>query len=116
MDISHGEPDFVLFSDTSLTGWGCSSEHGRTGDHWDSTEVAVSINALELKAGLFALKVFASDKCSLHVRFMMDNTTVAACVNKMGTSHSDTCHSVTKQTKEFCIARIYGFQQLMRLA
>ena len=53
--ISHGKPDFVLFSDTSLTGWGCSSEHGKTGGHWNSTEVAVSINALELKAGLFCL-------------------------------------------------------------
>ena len=66
IDISHGKPDFVLFSDAFFTGWGCSSEHGRTGDHWDSTEVAVSINALELKAGLFALQVFASDKGSLH--------------------------------------------------
>ena len=50
IDISHGKPDFVLFSDASFTGWGCSSEHGRTGGHWNSTEVAVSINALELKA------------------------------------------------------------------
>ena len=66
IDISHGKPDFVLFSDASLTGWGCSCEHGRTGGHRDSTEVAVSINTSELKAGLFALQVFANDKGSLH--------------------------------------------------
>ena len=102
--VSHGKPDFVLFSDTSLTGWGCSSEHGRTGGHWNSTEVAVSINALELNAGLFASQVFASDKCSLHVRLMMDNTTAVACVNKMGTSHSDPCHGIPKQILEFYIA------------
>ena len=34
----------------------------------------------------------------------MDNATAVACVNKMGTSHSDTCHSVTKQIRKFCIA------------
>ena len=105
IDITHGEPDFVLFLDTSLTGWGCPCEHGRTGGHWNSTEVAVSINALELKAGLFALKVFASDKCSLHVCLMMDNTTAVEYVNKMGTSHSDTCHNISKQIWEFCITR-----------
>ena len=105
IDISHGKPDFILFLDASLSGWGCSSEHGRTGGHWDSTEVAVNINALELKARLFALQVFASDKCSLHVRLMMDNTTALACVNKIGTSHSNTCHSVTKQIWEFCMAK-----------
>ena len=65
IDISHGEPDFVLFSDASLTGWGCSCEHGTTGGHWDSTEVAVSINASELKEGLFAFQVFTRDKYSL---------------------------------------------------
>ena len=105
IDISHGKPDFVHFSDASLTGWGCSSVHGRTGGHWGSTEVAVRINAFALKAGLFALQVFANDKCSLHMRLMMDNTTAVACVNKMGTSHLDTCHSVTKQIWEFCITR-----------
>ena len=105
IDISHGKPDFVLFSDASLTGWGCSCEHGRTGGHRDSTEVAVSINTSELKAGLFALQIFASDKCNHHVRLMMDNTTAVEYVNKMGTSHSDTCHSVTQHIWEFCIAR-----------
>ena len=105
IDISHGEPDFVLFSDASLTGWGCSCEHGTTGGHWDSTEVAVSVNALELKARLFALQIFASDKCNHHVRLMMDNTTAVEYVNKMGTSHSDTCHSVTQHIWEFCISR-----------
>ena len=36
---------------------------------------------------------------------MMDNATSVACVNEIGTSHSDICHSVTKQMWEFCIAR-----------
>ena len=36
----HSEPDFVLFTDTSLTlvtGWGCSCETSQIGGHWDYT-------------------------------------------------------------------------------
>ena len=51
------------------------------------------------------MQVFASDKCSLHVHLMKDNTMAVTCVNKMGTSHSDTCHCVTEQIWEFCITR-----------
>ena len=36
---------------------------------------------------------------------MMDSTTVVACVNKMGTSHSDRCSVVAKQIWNFCIER-----------
>ena len=47
IDSSHGKPDFVLFSDASLIGWGCSCEHGKTGGHWDKTEVTVtSVNII----------------------------------------------------------------------
>ena len=48
----HSEPDFVLFTDASLKGWGCSCEIGRTGGHWDYTEAQSNINVLELKATL----------------------------------------------------------------
>ena len=36
--LDHSEPDFALFTDASLTGWGCSCEIGRTGGHWDYAE------------------------------------------------------------------------------
>ena len=51
----HSEPDFVLFTDASLTGWGCSCKIGRTGGHWDYTEAQGNINVLGLKAALLAL-------------------------------------------------------------
>ena len=105
IDTSHGEPTFVVFSDASFTGWGCYCELGKTGGHWDNTEIGVSINALELKAGLFALQTFASDKQDIHLRLMMDNTCAVSCINKFGTSHSDSCNAITKQIWDFCIAR-----------
>ena len=46
----HGEPDFIIFSDASLLGWGASCDLGQTGGHWLVTETGMSINALELKA------------------------------------------------------------------
>lgn len=105
IDTSHGDPTFVIFSDASLTGWGCYCELGKTGGHWKNSELGVSINALELKAGLFALQTFASDKLNIHLRLMMDNTCAVSCVNKFGTSHSDICNSITKDIWDFCIVR-----------
>ena len=57
--LDHSEPDFVLFTDASLTGWGCSCEIGRTGGHWDYAEAQSNINVLELKGTLLALQSFA---------------------------------------------------------
>ena len=89
----HGEPDFIIFSDASLLGWGASCDLGQTGGHWLVTETGMSINALELKAGLFGLQSLLPSTCR-HVRMMMDNTTAVACVNKMGTSHSKHCNMI----------------------
>ena len=32
--ISHGEPDIVLTTDASSTGWGCTLGQNRTGGYW----------------------------------------------------------------------------------
>ena len=99
------DPDFTIFSDASLTGWGCYCESGRTGGHWTSEEAEQSINVLELKAALFALRTFASEKKGIHLRLMSDNTTAVACVNKMGTNHSRLCNAVAKDIWLFCKER-----------
>ena len=101
----HSEPDFVLFTDASLTGWGCSCELGQTGGHWDYAEVQSNINVLELKATLLALQSIAREKANIHVRLKMDNTTAVNYVSKMGTSHSVQCNAVTKEIWQFCIKR-----------
>ena len=64
----HSEPDFVLFTDASLTGWDCSCEIGRTGGHWVYAEAQSKINVLELKAALLTLRSFAREKANIHVR------------------------------------------------
>ena len=94
----HGEPDFIFFSDASLLGWGASCDLGQTEGHWLVTETGMSINTLELKAGLFGLQSLLPRTCR-HVRMMM------ACVNKMGTSHSKHCNMIIKQISDFCIEK-----------
>ena len=101
----HGEPDFIIFSNASLLGWGASCDLGQTGGHWLNTDTSMSIiNALELKAGLFGLQSLLPNTCR-HVRMMMDNTTAVANINKMGTSHSKDCNMITKQIWVFCIEK-----------
>ena len=40
----HGEPDFIIFLDASLLGWGASCDLGQTGGQWLVTETGMSIN------------------------------------------------------------------------
>ena len=106
---NHSEPDFVLFTDASLTGWGCSCEISRTGGHWGYIEAQSNIIVLELKAALLALHSVAREKANIHVRLMMDNTTATVCVPKMGTSQSVQCNAFTKEICQFCITRSATF-------
>ena len=78
----HSEPDFVLFTDVSLTDWVCSCKISRTGGHWDYTESQSNINVLEVKAALLTLQSFAREKANIHVRLMMDNTTAVVCYKR----------------------------------
>ena len=93
-DIMQKEPDLVINTDASLTGWGCHCEGISSGGQWLASEKEYHINYLELKAVLLALKTFQSRVVSQHVRLMIDNTTAVSCINKMGTSHSDACNDI----------------------
>ena len=105
IDDSHGEPDIVIYSDASLSGWGCDSVLGRSGGHWSEQEQSLHINVLELTAAWFALKALAKTENKKHIRLMLDNTTAVACINNMGTNHSLACDSVVKNIWLFCLRR-----------
>ena len=53
---------------------------------------------------LLGLQTFAKDKSNTHIR-MCDNTTAVNVTNHMGTSHSDSCKSMTKEIWEWSIDR-----------
>ena len=103
-DILHSDPDLVISTDASLTGWGCHYEGVASGGHWLASEKEFHINYLELKAVLLTLKSFQSRVTGQHVRLMIDNTTAVSCINKMGTSHSDACNDIAHAIWSWCVS------------
>ena len=105
--ISHGNPDIVITTDASLTGWGAVYENQSTGGLWSVGEKTNNINALELLAVFFGLKCYAKNVTNIHIRIMTDNTytTAVSTINHMGTCHSDVCNTIGKDIWERCIDR-----------
>ena len=101
--IEQNDPSITITSDASKIGWGCACDQEKSGGVWLPEEREFHINYLELKAAWFALKSFATQVKGKHVRLMLDNTTAVACINHMGTSHSDTCNGLAHTIWQWCI-------------
>ena len=104
-DILINDPDIVITSDASLSGWGGVCNGVATGGAWLPEEYAHHINYLEIKAAFFTLKSFAVKLEGKHVRIMLDNSTAVACIAKMGTSHSKLCNELIFELWNWCIPR-----------
>ena len=73
------------------------------GGQWLPHEKLFHINYLELKAAFFALQAFRNRLKNKHVRLLLDNSTAVACINHMGTSHSETCNDITFSLWSWCL-------------
>ena len=69
------EPDIIIESDSSLTGFGAfnKTSHETFSGIWSLTEQNLHINFLELKAAFLALKNFCSTISDKHVKLFLDN-------------------------------------------
>ena len=83
-ELERSDPDVVISSDSSKTGWGGAMGSQATGGNWTPDEASMHINYLELKAVWFAIRTFLKDKRNVHVRLNVDNTTALAYINNMG--------------------------------
>ena len=110
-DITPSDPDITVAADASLSGWGCVCEDDHSGGLWLPAEASFHINYLELKAAVFALQCFLTKIRNKHVRLLLDNSTAAACINNMGTSHSDGCNQLTLSIWQWCQDRHVGSVQ-----
>ncbi|KAK7103606.1 hypothetical protein V1264_018474 [Littorina saxatilis] len=81
-------PEMHLFSDASLQGWGAHLDGSTTSGLWTPAQRLLHINLLELEAVFLGLLNFVSLLQGKHVLVHMDNTTVAAYLNKQGGSRS----------------------------
>ena len=102
--ISHGNPNFIMKTDASGTGWGGVKGQTKTGGHWNLEEQNYHINCLELLAVLFSLKALCSNEKSVHIQVKSDNTTTVSYINSMGGT-KDSCYKITRDIWDWCIER-----------
>ena len=76
---------------------------------WTAEERGHHINYLEMLAVLFGLQAYNQSVGGKHVKVLVDNTTVQATLNKMGTSHSPQLNTLTKIIWDWCIAHKIWF-------
>ena len=77
-----------FFTDASNEGWGAHLDQRSTKGLWSDQEKRLHINVLELKAVSLALRNFKDQCQNQTVLVAMDNSTVVACINKEGGTHS----------------------------
>ena len=102
---THEHPKPESKTDVSLQGRGAGCNNTSTCGTWSASEKQSSIKCLEMKALLFALKVFVKDYHNTHINVLSDNTTAVSVLSTMGTSHSRLCNEMCKEIIEWCINR-----------
>ena len=98
-------PDIQIQTDASKTGWGAHCGKESTQGLWTTTEKTLHINALELKAVLFAVKAFTKTKEKCHAHIKVDNTTTMTYINRMGGTKSPILTEIAKDLWMYCISK-----------
>ena len=71
--------------------------------HWSMAEKGLHKNALELKAGIFAVKAFEKQKQNINVLLKMDNRSAVAYVNRMSGTRSEILTDLAKEMWEWAL-------------
>lgn len=83
------EPIRMVQSDASSTGWGAVLDNGQVGAGvWNTSELPLHINLLELRALFRALKHFREELTDTTVLCQVDNSTVVSYLRKEGGTRS----------------------------
>ena len=101
--VSHGPMQVTMITDASKTGWGCTVNGIPTGGCWDPEEAARHINYLETMDVFLGLQSFSDQVSDKHVKVLVDNTTAMACINQMGTCHSNDINTLVIKIWQWCI-------------
>ncbi len=64
---------------------------------------SLHINALELRAALFAVRAFTAKKTNLHVHLRMDNRTAITCILKMGGTQSPILLQIAQELWDYAL-------------
>ena len=99
------DPDIVIHSDASLTGWGACSNGLTTRGPWTKAERSLHINELELIGAFNAIKSFASSSRKIFIRIFLDNNTAVCYLNKHGGTKSRNLTAIAMKLSEWCESR-----------
>ena len=88
MSLEDFNPHRILYTDSSLDGWGAHLDHLEVRGTWDSKFQNQSINWKELNAVFLALLHFKDTIQGQEVLLMTDNTSTVAYINKQGGTKS----------------------------
>ena len=102
---SKREIDLIIESDASLTGWGATCSHQRTGGPWSRIKRKVHINCLELRAAILAVHTFAKNRDKILLLVCLDNTTAVAYINNLGGTVSKELVTLAKDLWMWCLER-----------
>jgi hypothetical protein len=72
---------------------------------WTTQDSQQHINALELKAALYGIKIFTKDKTSCNILLRLDNTTAIATINRMGSTKYETLDGIARILWSWCEER-----------
>lgn len=103
--IYQRDPEIVIFTDASLSGWGgYLLDSTSTGGQWSPEESENHINYLELRAVLLSLQSFCRFMDNKHIRIRSDNTVTVICINKQGSTKVN-LNNMTRNIWLFAIQR-----------
>ena len=105
--IHRCNPDYVIYTDASLEGWGChdTQTENTFGGKWGDAEKKHHINYLELKAIEFGIKSIGKIASPKHIRIKSDNMTAVCCIQKQGSTKSPNCNRLARDIWKFVIDR-----------
>ncbi|XP_066981092.1 uncharacterized protein [Macrobrachium rosenbergii] len=88
ISLRRKNPDLVLFSDASESGWGATLGNKEVSGSWEEGQIGWHINRKELMAIWLGLKAFKESVAGKVVEVNSDNTTALAYISKQGGTRS----------------------------
>ena len=98
-------PDRTIFTNASNWGWGAASENVKIGGAWNSKEVTLHINCLELLAAWYATQAFVQERTNQTILLWLDNRSAVAYINHMGGTHSSNLADLAIQFWNWALKR-----------
>ena len=99
------DPDLIIHSDASNTGWGGVCKGVRSGGPWSGADRHRHINELELLAAFNCVKAFSPFGSKLSILLYLDNATAVAYINKRGGTRSTRLNSLAMTFINWCESR-----------